>query len=146
MKDQIKADLIQALKAKDEIVVSTLRLLLSEIHNQEIDKGGPLEESDLNTILQREVKKRREAIEAYQKGGRDELVAKEKKELKVLGKYQPQQLDSQEIEKIVVGVVKESGAKGPADFGKVMGMTMGKVKGQADGQIVGEVVKKVLGN
>lgn len=144
-KDKIQSDLNQALKDKKEVEVSTLRLLLSEIHNQEIAKQAELTEEDFIEVVQKEIKKRKEAIEAYQKGKRDDLVAKEKQELEILNKYLPQQLSSQELEVIIQSVIKETGASGMSDFGKVMGAVMGRAKGQADGKIVSESVKKALG-
>lgn len=144
MKDKIQSDLKKAMKAKDEIVVSTLRLLLSEIHNQEIEKQGKLTDEDIVGAVQKEVKKRQESIEAYQKGKRDDLVEREKKELAVLNKYLPQQLSPEELETTIQSVIKDVGVSGMADFGKVMGPVMAKVKGKADGKVVSEAVKKVL--
>ncbi len=144
MKDKIQSDLKEAMKAKDELVVATLRLLLSEIHNREIEKQGKLTDEDIVGAVQKEVKKRQESIEAYQKGKRDDLVEREKKELAVLNKYLPQQLSPEELETTIQSVIKEAGASGPADFGKVMGPVMDKVKVKADGKVVSEAVKKAL--
>lgn len=144
MKEKIQSDLNQALKDRKEAEVSTLRLLLSEIHNQEIAKQAELTEEDIIKVVQKEVKRRREAIEAYQKGKRDDLVAKEKQELEILNKYLPQQMSSQELETIIQSVIKETGASGMSDFGKAMGAIMAKVRGRADGKAVSESVKKAL--
>ena len=144
-KSKIQSDLNQALKDKKGVEVSTLRLLLSEIHNQEIAKQAELTKKDIIKVVQKEVKRRKEAIEAFQKGKRDDLVAKEKEELEILNKYLPQQMSSQELETIIQSVIKETGASGMSDFGKVMGAVMARVKGQADGKVVSESVKKVLG-
>ena len=144
MKDKIQSDLNQALKEKKENVVSTLRLLLAEIHNQEIAKQSQLSEEEIIGLIQKEIKQRKESIEAYQKGKRSDLVAKEKEELATLNKYLPQQLSAEELETMVQSVIKEIGASGPGDFGKVMGAVMAKIKGRADGQTVSEAVKKVL--
>ncbi len=145
MKDKIQSDLNQAIKNKKEVEISTLRLLLAEVHNQEIAKQAKLTEEDIVNVVQREVKKRKEAIEAYQKGKREDLVAKEKEELEILSKYLPQQLTGQELEVIIQSVIKETGAGGMSDFGKVMGAVMAKVKGKADGRAVSRVVKEALG-
>lgn len=145
-KNKIQSDLNQALKDKKKTEVSTLRLLLSEIHNQEIAKQAELTKEDIIKVVQKEVKKRNESIEAYQKGKRDDLVAKEKQELEILNKYLPQQMSSQELEAIIQSVIKETGASSISDFGKVMGAVMGRVKGQANGKAVSESVKKVLGD
>ena len=144
MKDKIQADLNQALKDRNELVVSTLRLLLSEIHNQEIEKKADLTEEEIIGIIQKEVKKRKESIEAYQRGKRDDLVKKEKEELAILNKSLPRQLSSKELETIIQLVIKKVGASGLSDFGKVMGEVMTKAKGRAEGKVVSEAVKKTL--
>lgn len=153
---KIQSDLRTALKQKDKIRVETLRLLLSEIHNKGIalrsfgsaqDKqaqGENLPDEEVVVIVQKEIKKRREAIEAYQRGKRDDLVKKEKAELVILSKYLPQQMSTEELKKIVGQIVTEVGASGAKDFGKVMRMVMSKVKGQAEGMAVAEMVRKQL--
>lgn len=147
LQDKIQADLKIALKAKDELRVSTLRLLLSETHNREIEKQTQLSDEDVVAVIHRGIKQRQEAIEAYQKGNRDDLIKKEQAELAILNKYLPQQSASwrtKELEKIVKEAISEVEASGPGDFGKVMGIVIGKVKGQAEGKVVAEVVKKLL--
>jgi len=146
MKVKIQADMKQALKKKEALVVSTLRLLLAEIHNQEIEKQKELTDEEIVGVVQKEVKRRKEAIEAYRKGKREDLLTKEKKEMALLNNYLPQPLSAEELETTIQSVIKELGATGPADFGKVMGPVMAKVKGKADGQAVSEAVKKVLGS
>lgn len=143
-KNKIQSDLNKAIKSKKKVEVSALRLLLSEIHNQEIAKQTKLTKEDIIKVVQKEVKKRKEAIEAYQKGKRDDLVAKEKQELKILNKYLPQQMSSQELETIIQTVIKETDASSASDFGKVMGVVMARVKAQADGKVVSEAVRKAL--
>jgi uncharacterized protein YqeY len=142
--ETIQKDLTEGLKGKNEAVVSTLRLLLSEIHNRQIEKQAELTDEDVVGVLRKEVKKRQEAIEAYEKGGRQELADKEKQELEILSKYLPQEMSPQELEKIVKEVINEVGVQGPGDFGKVMGVVMGRVKGRIDGAKVSEVVKKLI--
>jgi hypothetical protein len=140
----IQNDLKTALKEKNELQVSTLRLLLAEIHNRQIEKQAELTEEDIVAVLRKEAKKRQESVEAYEKGGRQGLADKESKELLILSKYLPQEMSPQELEKIVKEVIVEVGAQGAGDFGKVMGGVMGKVKGQIDGAKVSEAVKKLL--
>lgn len=142
--EQIQKDLTEALKSKNEAIVSTLRLSLSEIHNRQIEKQAELTEKDIVVVLRKEAKKRQESIEAYEKGGRQELADKEKNELQFLSKYLPQEMSPQELEKIVKEVIGKVGPQGAGDFGKVMGVVMGKVKGQIDGAKVSEAVKKLL--
>lgn len=140
--EQINNDFKEAMKAKDEIKVSTLRLLRAGLENERIAlKNKELDDGKAVGVVTREAKKRKESIEAYKKGGRDELKQKEEAELKVLEKYLPEQLSRDKIKEIVGEVIKETGAN---DFGKVMGAVMGKVKGQADGAEVREVVREML--
>jgi len=142
--ETIQNDLKTALKERNELQVSTLRLLLSETHNRQIEKQAELVDEDIVGVLRKEVKKRQESIEAYEKGGRQELADKESKELIILSKYLPQEMSPKELEKIVKEVIVEVGAQGPSDFGKVMGVIMGKVKGKIDGTKVADAVKKLL--
>lgn len=150
--DQLTAQINDALKAGDDIRVSTLRLLSNALHNEEIAKQKELTEDEELQIVRRQVKQREEAIEAYTKGGRPEAAAKEKQEAEILKEFLlaspaggPAQMVDEELGKIVEQTISESGASGMQDFGRVMGAVMGKVKGQADGRIVGEIVKKRLG-
>lgn len=142
--DQIQQDLKNAQLARDETKVATLRLLLSEAKNAEIAKGGELSDQDLISLVQKEVKKRKEAAAAFRSGGREESARKEEAEAKVLEGYLPQQLTSKELTKIVEKSITELEAKGLQDMGKVMGVIMGKVKGQADGGQVSTLVKEKL--
>lgn len=142
--EQIQNDLKEAQLARDEIKISTLRLLLSEIKNAEIAKGGPLTDEDVISVVQREVKKRKEAAAAFKVGGREEQAQKEEAESQVLTSYLPQQLSTEELTKIVQETITEVGATSVADMGRVMGVVMGKVKGQADGSTVSSLVKEKL--
>ena len=148
LQDKIQADLKIALKAKDELRVSTLRLLLSEVHNREIalrkPQGESLLDEEMVGVIRQQIKQRQEAIEAYREGKRDDLIKKEQAELEILSKYLPQQMSPKELEKIVKETIDEVETSGPGDFGKVMGIVIGKVKGQAEGKVVAEVVKKLL--
>lgn len=142
--DQLQADLKNAQLARDEVKVSTLRLLLSEAKNKEIEKGGSLSDEDIISLIQREVKKRKEAAAGFRSGGREDSAVKEEAEAKVLEAYLPAQMDVEELTKIVEDTINEMGASSLADLGKVMGAVMGKVKGQADGTIVSNLVKERL--
>ena len=142
--DRLQQDLKDAQLARDEVKVSTLRLLLSEIKNAEIAKGGSLADEDIVGVIQREVKKRKEAAEGFRKGDREEQAQKEESELTILQIYLPAQLTNEELPKLVDRTINEAGAQSLADLGKVMGMVMGKVKGQADGGAVSALVKERL--
>lgn len=143
---KIKADLLEALKSGDKFLADTLRYLLSVIHNAEIAKGKDaiLTEEELAKLLQKQVKQRQESIAAYEKGRRADLVEKEGKELGILNGYLPKQLPEEEIKKLAEEAIKEVGAKGPQDTGRVMGILMPEVKGKADGALVAKVVKGLL--
>ncbi|NQU77902.1 GatB/YqeY domain-containing protein [Candidatus Falkowbacteria bacterium] len=145
LKGKIEKDLTEAQKTKEETKVSTLRMLNAALKNEEIKKKGDLDEAQVIEIIAREAKKRREAIESYKAGGRGELAEKEERELKVLTKYLPEQLSHDKIKEAVEEAIKKTGAKGPSDFGKVMGVVMGKLKGRADGAEVQGLVKERLG-
>lgn len=142
--DQIHSDLKNAQLARDEVKVSTLRLLLSEIKNAEIAKGSEINEQDIISITQREVKKRKEAALGFRSGGREDSAQKEEAEQKMLEAYLPAQLTNEELTKIVEQTISEVGAKSMADMGKVIGGVMSKVKGQADGGKVSALVKEKL--
>lgn len=143
-KEVIIQDLKNAQLARDEIKVSTLRLLLSEIKNAEISKGEELKLEEVMSIIQREVKKRKEAAEGFRGGGREQQAQKEEAESKILEAYLPSQLNIEELTKIVEDSINEIGAISIQDMGKVMGAVMGKVAGRADGNTVSSIVKERL--
>ncbi len=144
LKERIQQDIKGAMKEKDQVKLSTLRLLMSEIKNKEIDAGGELEEADLLSIIQKAAKQRKESIEQYKKGGRDELAAKEERELEILNSYLPQQLSREELEALVREAIARCGATSPKDMGKVMKEVMPAVKGRADGKEVNALVRTLL--
>ncbi len=142
--DTIKKQIIEAMKAKDEIRLSTLKLLSSALYNAQIKKREELTEEEELEIVKREAKKRKDAIEAYEKAGATERAEKEKKELKILQEYLPEELSDEELKKIVDEVVSSMGATNMQDMGKVIGAVLGKCKGQADGKKVSEMVRSKL--
>jgi len=146
--EKIQADLKEALKAGEKTRVSTLRFLLSAIHNKEIalslPKGQGLKDEEVLGILQTQIKQRKESIMFFKQGNRDDLVAKEQAELDILSKYLPQQLSEEEVKKIITEAAGEVGAKGLADFGKVMGAVMPRLRGKTEGDVVAGLVKEHL--
>lgn len=144
LRDQLTEDMKAALKAGDSLKVSVIRLVKSEIRNTEIAKGQTLTDDDILQVISRETKRRREAIEQFTKGGRNDLVEKETAELEVLSQYLPQQLDEAEIAGIAREVISELHATSKADKGKVMSALMPRVRGRADGRLVSEVVDRLL--
>jgi len=151
MKEKIQADLTEAQKTRDELKVSTLRMLISAITNEEIAvrtrEGKPREltEEEIQKLVATEIKRRKEAIEGFTQGGNLEMAEKEKREMEILQSYLPEQLSGEELSKIVSETIAQIGAKGPQDFGKVMKEVMSKIKGRASGEIVSTEVKKQLG-
>ncbi|MEX1061707.1 MAG: GatB/YqeY domain-containing protein [Patescibacteria group bacterium] len=146
IKERIKGDLTAALKAGDAVLALTLRYLLAEIHNGEIAKGkdAVLTDEELVAVLQKQAKQRKESIEAYKGGGREDLVMNEQRELKIIEAYLPEQMGEEEVKKLVEEAVSQTRASGVQDVGKVMGVLMPKVKGQADGALVSRLVKEAL--
>jgi len=144
--DKINEDLKSAMKSGDKTALSVLRMLKSDFKYKQIELGRDLTEDDLLAVLASSAKKRRDAIEGFEKGGRSDLVAKEKAELEVLSGYLPQQMSIEELEKIVAEVVAETGASTPKDIGLVMKQLMPRVKGKIDGRKVNEAVARKLNN
>lgn len=140
----LKRDLKEALKSRDSLKVSVFRMLLSSLHEKEIEKIRDLSEDEEIEVLSAEAKKRREAIEAYRQGGREDLAEKEKRELRIIEGYLPERMSSEELEDLVRKVVSEVGAASPSDLGRVMGAVMPKVGGRAEGAEVRKVVEEVL--
>ena len=143
--EKIRSDLKEALKAREDVKVQTLRYILSQVHNKEIEKkgaqGGGLSNEEVVEVLRREAKKRKEALDIFRKSGREDLASKEEADLKHFEPYLPKAVDAREIEAAVIEIV----SKGGGDFGSVMKEVMAKFKGQADGKLVSELVKKKLG-
>ncbi len=138
----LDVDLATALKARDSNKVGTLRLLVASVYNKKIELGHDLSDEEIISVLQKEAKKRDEAIAMYQKAGRQDLVDKEQAELAVIKAYLPAQLGEAEIRQ-AVAQMKAAGELG-IDFGSAMRAVMAKFKGQADGKLVADIVKKEL--
>jgi len=144
--DKLKADLTDAVKAKDSHKVETLRGLVASIHNEEIakrskDGDSTLSEAEVVSVLQKEAKKRKESAEVYGGAGRNDLENKERAELVIIEEYLPAGLKDEEVGDIVKKIV----SAGEDNFGKVMGIAMKEVAGRADSSVVSAVIKKLLG-
>jgi uncharacterized protein len=147
-KSDLQNELKQAMLAKDTVMTSVLRMLISAIGYHEIQKGGAgyeASEEDVESVIQKEAKKIKDSIEQYKSAGREELVEKESKELSILQAYLPEQMGEDEIRKLVAEAIAQTGASALSDMGKVMGALMPKTKGKADGAIVSKIVKEKLG-
>jgi len=145
LKEIIKSDLKDAMKSGDSVVRGILRLLSSDIKNEEISLKKELADGDVLKIIKKDIKRHKESIEQYKTGGRKDLAEQEEKELEILKKYMPEQMGEDEIRKIVFDVIKRTGATDASDFGKVMGMAMKEVGGNVDGNVVSGIVKEELG-
>ena len=143
--DKINTDLKAAMRAKEELRLLVLRTLLSSINYAEIAKQKKLDDGGIIEVIGKEIKQRRESIEAFDKGNRPDLSAKEKAELAILQEYMPAQMSRVVITAIVEKVIAEVGPKGPGDKGKVMQKLMPQVKGKADGNEVNSIVTNLLG-
>ena len=143
-KEKLNEGVVLAAKAKDKIRLSALRMLKSGLHNREIDLKRELGEDEFLQLLSSMVKQRKDSIEQFAKGGRMDLVEKEKAELKVIEEFLPAQLTEADLDEAISEAIREVGAAGVRDMGKVMKVLMPKLTGRADGKIVGEKVKAGL--
>jgi uncharacterized protein YqeY len=141
---KLQDDLKAAMKDKDKLRISTLRMLISEMKNAQLVERGELSEEKELSVLTSYAKKRRESIKSYEQGGRDDLAANERAELEIVMTYLPEQVGEDEIRAEVEKVVAETGASGPQDMGKVMGPLMARFKGRADGGVVKTITMEVL--
>lgn len=149
LKDRLRADLTTAMKARDEVRSSTLRMILTAVTNAEVagKVAKELTDDDVLTVLSSEAKKRREAAVAFEEGDRPEMAAKERAEAAVIADYLPAQLGPEEIAAVVTAAVEELGVAGagPKAMGQVMGKVTPQVKGKADGAAVAAEVRRQLG-
>ena len=159
LRDKIKADFKEAFKSGDKVRLSVLKMVQSEIGNAKINKraklikGGQTEnieslsvlnDEEILQVVSREIKKRKDSVEMYEKAGRAELAEREKAELAVLAAYLPEQLPEEKIRELAKKAVEQSGAKGEKEIGKVMAILMPQVKGKSDGALVNKVVRELL--
>lgn len=149
LREKIQEDIKSAMISKDQDKLSTIRMLKSAIQYFEIQKGGAGYEAtdeDVIDVVSKEIKKRKESIELYEKGGRQELADKEKFEITILQGYMPQQLSDEEINSFINDAIIQTGASTIQDMGKVMGVLSPKIKGKADGGTVSSIVRERLGS
>ena len=144
LQERLTSDLKAALRARATLERDVLRFTLSALQYEEKAQGRPLEEQEALAVLQREARKRRDSIKLFEQGGRQELVDKETAELAVLEAYLPAQKSREEIADLALQTIREVGATGTGDRGKVMGRLMPQLRGQADGALVNTVVSELL--
>ena len=153
LKERIEADLTAAMRARDELTKSTLRMLIAAVRNAEIPPEGAtegagnfrLDDAGVTELVLRQVKQRRDSIDQFRKANRTDLADKEQAELEILLQYGPQQATREEIEAAARSVIAEAGASGPRDIGKVMPAMTKTFAGRADGRVINEVVRSLLG-
>ncbi|HBB89704.1 MAG TPA: glutamyl-tRNA amidotransferase [Blastocatellia bacterium] len=146
LSEQIISDLTASMKAQDAPRTSTLRMVKAAMMNRQIEKGGKLDDEDLTKLLNSLVKQRRDSVEQYEKGGRQDLADKEKSEIQVIEAYLPQAASPEEIEAALAVAIAESGASSMKDMGKVMKAVQVALAGKnADGRMLSEIVKSKLG-
>jgi uncharacterized protein len=148
VKDKIIDDIKSAMKSGDKLRLETLRSLRAALMEREIEKRGegkPMSPDDELGVLSSAAKRRKESIEAFGQGGRQDLVDQETKELSIINEYLPRQLSAEDAGRIIAGVIASAGASSPSDFGRVMPLVMKELKGKADGRLIQELVRKSLG-
>lgn len=146
LKHEINSQLMEAMKAKDDVRVSTLRMLKAAIMKFEVEgERKEASDEDVLKLIQREIKSHKDSVEQFKSGNRFEMAEKEEKEIAILVEFMPPQMSEEEILAIAKQVIAETGAKSKSDMGRVMGAMMPKVQGQADGTLVSKVVNGLLG-
>lgn len=144
LRERIQSDITAAMRSGEALRRDTLRMAESAIYNAEKRERREYSDDEIAAVLSREVKTRRESVEAFRKGGREDLASKEEAEIAILAVYLPEQLSEAEIERLVRDAVAATGASSPRDMGKVMGAVSPKTKGRADGRVVSQVAARVL--
>jgi uncharacterized protein YqeY len=144
LSERLMADLQTAVRNRDGVRISTIRLARAAIHNAEIERHRPLSDEEVHEILRREVKRRREAIEAYLRGNREDAARREELEMAVLMEYLPQPLSEEAVRALVADAIKETGATNAREAGRVIGFVMRKTQGQVDGKTVERLVREAL--
>jgi len=144
LKDRLDADLKAAMKEKDALKLSVVRMLKSAIKYREIELMKTLDDVGIEGVVASEIKRRRDSVEQYRQGGREDLASKEEKEIALLQAYLPAQLSPEELARLVDVAIERVGAQGPKDMGKVMKELVPEVQGKAEGRAVSELVKQKL--
>ncbi|MFO7982203.1 MAG: GatB/YqeY domain-containing protein [Desulfuromonadales bacterium] len=144
LKERLNQEMKQAMKARDSLRLTTIRMILTAIKNREIEKKRELDDREVTAVLSTMLKQRREAADAYRKGEREELAKKEDSEIEILQDFLPTQLSIEEIGKVIDSAIEETGAGSMKEMGAVMKIVSARTAGQADGKVVSEMVRKRL--
>jgi uncharacterized protein len=145
--EQIQKDMVEAMRSRDELRLSTLRMVKAALHNKQVDKRGPLDEKEAQQVLGTLIKQRRDSIEQFTKGGRQELADKEAAEIKLIENYLPKAMGAEQISEVVKAAIAEMGSPAMKDMGTVMKNVMARLQAsgaRVDGKVVSELVKKGL--
>jgi len=145
LQQRIESAMRDAMRAGDQRRTSTLRMAMAAAHNRQIELGHALTDDEVVDVLAKQVKQRRESIEQFRAGGREEMAQAEEEEAAILTEYLPEQLSAADLERIVGAAIDATGATTPADMGKVMGRVMAETRGRADGKAVSDLVRSKLG-
>ncbi len=144
IQDQLTSDMKLAMKARDKSKLSVIRMVLSSIKYAELEKKAPLTDDQILDVLAREMKQRKDSLAEFIKGNREDLATKVEAEIEIIEEYLPEQLNEEEVRKIITAAIADLGASSKADMGKVMGLVMPAVKGRADGKIINRIVQELL--
>lgn len=144
-KSRLAEEMKDALRSGDKVRLGALRLLLASVKNREVEIGREVTDDEFIQVVASEVKRRKEAIEAYERAARKDLLDRERREQEVLEAYLPEQMSEEDVRALVEEAVSATGAAGPGDLGKVMGYVMGKAKGRVDGGTINAMVRERLG-
>ncbi len=144
MKERISQDIKKALKAKEVLRLSTLRMALADFQKKEKEKGVPVKGEEAIQIIQSMIRKRKDSVEQYRKAQREELAQKEEQEITILTEYLPEQISEEQIRELVIKTISELGVTGPKEMGRVMGSLVKQLSGKTDGGTISRIVKEEL--
>jgi uncharacterized protein YqeY len=142
--ERLNQDMKLAMKNKDKLKLSVIRMVKASVKNEEINQGSPLTDEQVLAVVTRELKQRRDSLQEFDKAGREDLAAPTREEIEILLEYMPEQMGEEEIRRVVSEAIQQVGAQSKKDLGKVMGVLMPKVKGRADGALVNKIVQELL--
>lgn len=142
--ERLNQDMKLAMKNKDKLKLSVIRMVKASVKNEEINQGSPLTDEQVLAVVTRELKQRRDSLQEFDKAGREDLAAPTREEIEILLEYMPEQMGEDEIRRVVSEAIQQVGAQSKKDLGKVMGVLMPKVKGRADGALVNKIVQELL--
>lgn len=144
LSDRLAEDMKQAMKDKDKVRLSVIRMVRSAVKNREIDLGTALSDEEIVVVIQKELKQRKDSLQAFESAGRTDLISDVQAEISILSNYLPEQMSEKDLRQLAVKVIQELGAVGKSDMGKVMGKMMPVTRGKADGKLVQQVVESLL--